>query len=248
MNKIITVQGIQVYYEESQEETLKIISANIESVLKMLSDSWGIKPISDCRIYVMDDLDKFLLKSSPLYLKPLVLLNLLLAKKRLNYLWQQAGGWGKRYGDRYVIGIKDKRLLEASKSDIGDKIFIKEANINEKLIHILCHEMAHACTSSYQMPSWLHEGLAMVAVDKLLSKQTVKPETVERLKLIESFDKPKSMEDIYISGYWIAKHLDDHKPEILQRILKNRNCFEDSFIKEVMGNSSSLSHMILREI
>lgn len=248
LNKIITIKGIQIYYKESQEETANIISANIEPVIKIMSTSWGIKPLSDCRIYIMDDLNKFLLNSSPLHLKPFVLLNMLLAKKRLNYLWQHVGGWGKRYGYRYVIGIKAKELLEASKSNIGEKIFIKEANINDKLRHILCHEIVHSCTSAYQMPSWLHEGLAMVAVDKFLGKQTVKPETMERLKEIKSLDKPESMEDIYVAGYWIVKHLDDHKPEIIQRILKNRNCFEDSFVKEILNNSGALRHMILNEI
>lgn len=244
MHNYINVDGIRVYSDENQAETVKIIRDNIKPIVEMLSASWGIKPLSNCRIHVMDDLNKFLFRSSPIHLRPLVLLNTLINKKRLDYLWQHAGGWGKRYGNRYVIGIKTRELIEVSESNIGEKIFYK-ADMVEKIKHILCHELTHSCTTLYQMPSWLHEGLAMISVDEFLEKQTVKKQTLERFKQIKSVKQPESIEDIYIFGYWIVYYLDNYKPEILRRLLKSRNCYEDPFIKEVFNDFELVKQLVL---
>jgi len=45
-----------------------------------------------------------------------------------------------------------------------------------KVQQIACHELVHAFTSHLRLPVWLHEGLAMVTVDRLLQNQSIQGE------------------------------------------------------------------------
>jgi hypothetical protein len=74
-------------------------------------------------------------------------------------------------GDEYSM---HKMLLDIP-TRIGERIFVKTDDVT-KVQQIACHELVHAFTSHLRLPVWLHEGLAMVTVDRLLQNQSIQGE------------------------------------------------------------------------
>jgi hypothetical protein len=147
--------------------------------------------------------------------------------------WQYAGGWAQRYGERQVVGIKTPRLIEITPESIGGSIFIKEEDLGDKVLSVVCHELTHAFSSHLKLPTWLHEGLAMVTSDRGLEQQTVRSDTLLLLK--ETNQKVKSSDKInlkaqtreevvliYVRGYWLTRYLWQSSPDLLLSLLKQR--------------------------
>ena len=49
---------------------------------------------------------------------------------------------------------------------------------------IACHELVHAYTAHLKLPAWLHEGLAMLTVDRFFERPTVKRESRDLASLL----------------------------------------------------------------
>lgn len=75
--------------------------------------------------------------------------------------------------------------------------------------------------------------MAMLAVDKVLNKQTVRKDTLDLLEEYNSDTAKKNLLANYIIGYWFVKYLDEKEVGILNRILSRQNIYEDVFIKEI---------------
>ena len=100
---------------------------------------------------------------------------------RAKAIWPLAGGWQQSYGRRHALGIKPPRLLQSADSRIGDKIFLRDADVHDRVRSVACHELTHAFTADLRLPAWFKEGVAMVAVDRFFDRPTVKRETLETL-------------------------------------------------------------------
>jgi hypothetical protein len=87
------------------------------------------------------------------------------------------------------------------------------------------------------LPAWLHEGLAMVTVDHLAGKATVKAETLgiladrsqganpqEGYRALSS--DPDSLLYLAVRGYWITRYLTEAQPVLLRAQLVRRQSHE----------------------
>lgn len=231
--KMKIVDNVKIYFKVTEMDTFEIINSTVHQVAELVKDEWNLSIPDNSRIYVMDSWLKFLFQSAPIYYWPLIGLNLPFAFPMMKKSWKSVGGWAKRYGNRHVIGIKDKTLINIEGSELGKKIFIPETTIQDKMKHIITHELTHVCLSNYKKPVWFNEGMAMLAVDKMFHKQTVRKDTLDLLSTYNMDTMKKSLLSNYIVGYWFVKYLDEKEPETLKRILSKQNIYEDEWIKEL---------------
>lgn len=228
-----TVGNVTVYFKTSQFDTFEIINSTADQVAKFVKDRWDLDIPYNSRIYVMDSWLKFLFQSAPVYYWPLLSLNLAFTLPAMKRNWKSVGGWAKRYGRRYVIGIKEKNLITIKGSELGKKIFISEKAVEDKIKHIIIHELTHLCLANHKKPAWFNEGMAMLAVDKVLNKQTVRKDTLDLLEEYNNDTAKKNLLANYIIGYWFVKYLDEKEVGRLNRILSRQNIYEDVIIKEI---------------
>jgi hypothetical protein len=113
---------------------------------------------------------------------------------------------------------------------LGERFFEPEEDINQKVQQVTCHELVHAFTAHLRLPVWLREGLAIVTVDHLVGKATVRAETVAMLE--ESPDeghgrhrKPdwEALVTETVRGYWTTRYIAETKPQQLKRLLRERH-------------------------
>lgn len=175
----------------------------------------------------------FVFHSAPWYWQPLLALSLPLWYFRIRNLWQVAGGWAQSYGKRQAIGVKSTRLVQLANKSLGDRIFVRGNDIEDKIRHITCHELTHAFTAHLRLPMWLNEGLAVLAVDRLLGRPTVKAETLDvlaqpankkTLRRIGAVTEKNqdAVIALYIRGYWIARYLEEVRPGLLESLFTRR--------------------------
>lgn len=240
------IENIKVHYKTSQVETFEIISDTIHKASRLVKDRWNLIIPNNSRIYVMENWIEFLFQSAPVYYWPLICLNIPFIFPAMNKNWRLIGGWTKKYGKRCVVGVKDKELINLDGSELGKKIFISENTIEEKMIHIITHELTHLCLANHNKPEWFNEGIAMVAVDRILNKNTVKKDT---LKLLTNYSKEsfnKNLLSNYVVGYWFIKYLDEKQPENLRRIVSKQNISEDESIKEILISFDSFRDKVIK--
>jgi hypothetical protein len=138
-----------------------------------------------------------------------------------------------RHGERKAVGVKPPRLIRQGSSEIGERIFLPEADEMEKLQRIVCHELTHASTADLSLPVWLYEGLAMVATDAYFGRPTVRPETVNEIAgtlavmqqmgaQVLNLDDPEATARLYLRAYWITRYLDEAHPQVLRKLLSQR--------------------------
>jgi hypothetical protein len=152
--------------------------------------------------------------------------------------WHYAGGWSQRYSGRQVVGIKAPRLIAQTPEPIGESIFIREENLEQKVLSIVCHELTHAFSSHLCLPTWMHEGLAMVSTDRCLGKPTVLRGTLQLLKAENQEQKgaekinlnTQSREEIiklYVRGYWLTCYLLETQPDLVHKLLNERTSHQE---------------------
>jgi len=143
-----------------------------------------------------------------------------------------AGGWTQCYGERRTVGVKPPRLLQAVDSRFRERIFVPR-KVEEWVEHNTCHELVHAFTGHLRLPIWLHEGLAMVTVDRLAGRPTVKAETLEALARPATGSRPEEgygrmaldqegLIYLAVRGYWVTRYLVDTQPALLRKHLERR--------------------------
>jgi hypothetical protein len=229
----IPISGLTLYYDADEHEAVDEILLACERSVETITSSWQLDAPRDCRVYIMTTWPRCVFQGAPLGSQIVLGLTLPLWYAEFKKRWQYAGGWSQRYGDRQVVGIKAPRLIAQTPKPIGESIFISEENLEQKVLSIVCHELTHAFSSHLRLPTWMHEGLAMVSTDRCLGKPTVLRDTLQLLKAENQDQKgaekinlnTQSREEIillYVRGYWLTRFLVETQPELLHKLLNER--------------------------
>jgi hypothetical protein len=243
------ISGITLLFDQSEQDTADLIAGTCAKAVQLIDESWGLKTPADCRIYVMTSWLRFVFHSAPWHWRILLGVLFPLWSLRAKRMWSYAGGWTQRFGRRVVIGVKPPRLLELADRSIGDRIFIQETDAEEKMQHITCHEMTHAFSSHLKLPMWLNEGIAMVTVDRLLEKPTIKQDTLEIIRAWPQKTKSPTYREMSRAGgeeiayqttrgYWITRYLEEGHPGLLRR----------TFSGSHSQVGASLEHAVISEL
>ena len=234
--KTRSIRGLTLYFDAQEAEAAELIGDACERSLDLLRELWGLELPGECRVYVMTSWLRFLFHSAPWPWRIYLAATLPLRYGRIQRLWNVAGGWAQRYGQRQTIGLKPPRLLRGIDAGLRERIFVHR-EVDEWVQHNACHELVHACTDHLRLPTWLHEGLAMVTVDRFAGKPTVKAETLEALtrqppgaRPQEGYGRMAVAPDrlLYLAarGYWITRYLADTQPGLLRGLLEQRQSHE----------------------
>jgi hypothetical protein len=227
------VDGLILLHDSTESEAAGVVEEACLRGLRVIEETWGLLPPAGCRVYIMTSWFQFLRASAPWSWRLLLAVTLPLWAFRTQRLWRYAGGWAQRYGRRQAVGIKPPRLMQAADSSIGKLLFVSEADMVEKVRHVTCHELTHACTAHLRLPPWMNEGIAMVTVDRFFGKPTVRQSTLDLLELhlgtkrladsarLNPADKPAVVR-YYARGYWIVRLLVERDPQEIRDLLSMR--------------------------
>lgn len=225
----ITIRGINVVFDDSERDTAKLISDTATQTLQLVEESWGVKRLENCQIYIMTSWWGFIFQSAPWLWRILLAGTFPIWCFRAKRIWPYSAGWTQSYGRRIAIGIKPPYLLETSNKSIGKYMFEEEKDPKSKISHLTCHELTHACSAYLKLPAWLNEGLAEVTVDRFMGKRTIRLDT---LKLIRNYlpkGKPPTYRQIsrmggqtfayhVVRGYWFVQYLEERHTGFLKRL------------------------------
>jgi hypothetical protein len=224
---------LSVIYRAGEREAAGIVADACLQSIQLITETWGLKVPADCRVYVMTSWREFMFDSAPWHWRLLMAITLPLWFSRVRSLWRFAGGWTQRYGTRLAVGVKPPRLMSSADKSIGERIFVHEDDVTEKVRHVTCHELTHAFVAHLRLPSWLNEGLAMVTVDRFFGKATVHRDTLALLGRPARPGRPREAARLnvadkgaivhhYVRGYWIARYLAETNMELLRELLSAR--------------------------
>lgn len=229
------INGLTLFFESREREAAELIGQACEQSVEIIRACWGLDTPEDCRVYVMTSWVRFLFHAPPWPWRVLVAVTLPLWYFRARKLWALAGGWHQQFGERRAVGVKPPRLLRTADTSIGERIFIKEDDFDERVRRNACHELTHAFTSHLGLPMWLNEGVAMVTVDKFAGKPTIKHETLQALAQPPQDTSPgryrqlrgEAMDNLVffhcVRGYWLTRYLEDTQPDLLKDLLRQKH-------------------------
>lgn len=231
-----SIRNLTLYFDAEEEAAADLVASACERSLDLIRDLWRLEAPAECHVYVMTSWTRFLFHSAPWPWRIYLAVTLPLRYARLQQVWEMAGGWAQRYGQRYTIGLKPPRLLKEVGAGLRERIFVRR-EVDEWVQHNTCHELVHACSDCLQLPSWLHEGLAMITVDRFAGKPTVKAETLETLTNRSRGTRPQegygdfssdpdSLLYLAVRGYWITRYLAETQPVLLWEQLARRQSYE----------------------
>ncbi|MCL4562009.1 MAG: hypothetical protein M1281_15540 [Chloroflexi bacterium] len=222
-----TINGVRVIFDSREQATADLIADSAAQALHLIQESWGLRSPEDCRIYVMTSWWGFFFQSAPWLWKIMLSLTFPFWYSRARRTWPYSAAWTQRYGRRVAIGIKPPSLLEISDKSIGLLMFEEEKDPREKIRHLTCHELTHACSAHLKLPAWLNEGLAAVTVDRLFEKRTIRSDTLELLRSYTPKERPLTYRELSrqggkaiayqaVRGYWLVQYLEDCHPGFLK--------------------------------
>jgi hypothetical protein len=231
------IRNLTLYFDAEEQAAADLIGGACERGLDLLRDQWGLEAPAECRVYVMTSWLRVLFHATPWPWRIYLAATLPLRYARVQKVWAMAGGWAMRYGQRQIIGIKPPRLLRGVDPGLRERIFVRR-DVDEWVQHNTCHELTHACSEHLKLPTWLHEGLAMVTVDRFAGQPTVKAETLGTLaagpggawpqpRVAGTPSDPDSMVYLAVRGYWITRYLAEVYPELLREQLAQRQPHEE---------------------
>jgi hypothetical protein len=220
-------------YSPLEKKTGQAVEEAVTKTQSLLQQKWDLVPPQDCAVFVMNSWLQFAFQSAPWRRKVLLLVFFPLWAPNARRLWGMAGGWMMRHGERKAVGVKPPRLIRRGSSEIGERIFLPEADEMETLERIVCHELTHAFTADLSLPVWLYEGLAMVATDDYFGQPTVRPETLQEIvgtlavmqqmsAHVLNLDDQEATARLYLRAYWITRYLDEAHPNVLRSLLSQR--------------------------
>jgi len=250
-----SIKGLTLFFDAREQEAAELVGDACEQSIRLIYRLWGLEAPTDCRVYVMTSWPSFLFHSTPWPWRAWLGVTLPLRYARLQKLWGMAGGWTQCYGKRRTVGVKPPRLLQAVDNRFREQIFIRR-KVEEWVQHNTCHELVHAFTDHLKLPTWLHEGLAMVTVDQLAGRPTVKAETLEALARPAAGSRQRERGSldrealIYLAvrGYWITRYLADAQPDLLKKHLEHRlphDVLESSLAAEMGVAWSTIDAMVV---
>jgi len=225
--------GITIYFEPQERAAAEQIRMVCECCASILNQDWGLKVPSKMRVYVMTSWKDFMFQSSTGRRRFMLKVTYPLWARRVQQMWDKAGGWNLPAKDAPVVGIKPSRLIQEGDPGIGEHLFIEEPNPDRKVQQVACHELVHAFTSHLKFPMWLREGFAMLMVDRYFEVPTVKRESLDLLEGEYSQSEAQEYRDIKIKdekytafqvarGYWLTRYLYENLPELLRSFLHER--------------------------
>lgn len=234
----MAIDDLTLFFDSEEREVAQLISQACEKSARLIHECWGLVTPPDLRVYVMTSWLRPLFHAAPWPWRILLSAALPLWGWRARRLWPLAGGWAQQFGRRRMVGIKPPRLIQASDRSIGERIFVKQENIDSKVQQIACHELTHAFAAHLRLPVWLNEGLAMVTVDRFLGQPTVKEETFAALARSSGAAKssrypwfttqdPDAIVVLYVRGYWLVRYLEETRPGLLKSLLTRRYRHDD---------------------
>lgn len=225
------IRNLTLYFDAEEEAAANLLGEACERGLDLLRDLWGLEGPAECRMYVMTSWPQVLFHAAPWPWRIYLAVTLPLRYARIQKVWSMAGGWALRYGQRQVIGIKPPRLLRGVDAGLRERVFVRR-EVEDWVQHNTCHELTHACSEHLKLPAWLHEGLAMVTVDRFAGQPTVKTETLGALAarpeshVAVDLSDPDSMVYLAVRGYWITRYLAEVYPGLLREQLTRRQSHE----------------------
>lgn len=228
------VDGVTLAYDPEDQATALTLRQACAAALPIIRQRWGLPAPENLWVYVMTDRWlSDLLRLAPAVWRVALILALPFNYLRTRRMWKHVGGWQIRLGRRRLVGIKPPRLLLQSDRSIGEGIFIEEPDLDRRTQHLLCHELTHACTAHLFLPAWLNEGLAMLTVDHLVGRPTVKLETLALIPQgLRKYgqttyqqvraERKEAVIYLYVSAYWVTRWLEETQPELLKSLLDRR--------------------------
>lgn len=228
MEKIQT-NGLTLFFDSSEQEAAGLVRDAAEQSIHILQEQWDLAPPDDCRLYVMTSWSHFMFHAAPWPWKVLLAITLPLWAFRARKVWAVAGGWNQRFGKRQATGVKPPWLMQkAVDKSQGRQIFVEQNDIREKVRQVTCHELTHAFTDHLRLPVWLHEGLAMVTVDRFAGGPTVRFDTLAwathapgiapRLRELDI----ESLVQGYARSYWVTRYIAETRAGLLKDLLRQR--------------------------
>ena len=233
MTSTIVAGGLPLAFSSEDEQTARVIADAVDATLRLATDSWGLAPPKDCRLYVMTSWRGFFFESAPAAWKVLLAVGYPLWCGRARRVWLLSAGWTPRYSRRVAIGIKPPRLVQGSDRSVGARLFIEEPDPTAKLRHVTCHELIHAASAHLKLPAWLNEGLAAVSVDRFMGQPTIREDSLDLLEQAEPKAAPPSYRAMArlrgealayhaVRGYWIVRLLEETHPSFVRSLLNVR--------------------------
>ncbi|MEJ2011491.1 MAG: hypothetical protein P8X64_04620 [Anaerolineales bacterium] len=227
------ISTITIYFDEQDQDSARLVMQATRETEELLRSRWSLAFPPDCLLLVMTSWFQFVFNASPMLWRIPLVLTLPLWAGRVASMWKVAGGWTNRFGRRVAIGVKPPALLEAADRRIGERIFVKQVDPQEKVRQITCHELTHAATSRLKLPLWLNEGLAARAVDHFSGQSTIRIETLESLVNPGRNPRPLSYRQLrtrdrelvvyqFARGYWLTRWLDETEPDVLLHLISTR--------------------------
>ena len=222
--------GLWLYYQPQDRPAAERIGATAAATVRLVGERWDVPAPEDLRVYVMTAWSDLTTHAPRLWRVWLAVLYPLWAP-RAKRVWPLAGGWEQQFGARRTVGVKPPRLLPGGDGPMGERLFLPVPDMDDKVAHTTCHETTHALTSHLKLPSWLKEGVAMVAVERYFNCRTVRPATLARLATAPPTPQPSdrlpdqdldAMAAIYARGYWLTRYLDEVHPRLLRDLLARR--------------------------
>jgi len=222
--------SLKVFFTAPEHAAAELIGAAAETSARLIREHWGLAMPPDVRLYVMTSWAAPIFHAASWPWKILMGINLPLWGWRARRLWRVAGGWAQPLGRRRLVGVKPPRLIRASDSGLGARIFVPEPDMARKAEQITCHELTHAATAHLKLPSWLNEGLAMLTVDRFVGSPTVQPETAAALAHAPDLSRsrrlpqdPDALVYVYVRGYWLTRYFEETQPGLLKSLLTQRH-------------------------
>ena len=227
------IAGMDLFYAPEEIEAARIIAAACVRSVPLIQQCWGLTTPEDCRVYVMTSWKQFLFDSAPWLWKAYLTLTFPLVAKKASSIWSYAGGWSLAYGRRIVVGIKPPRLIQEGDRSLGEQIFLPDRDLRETFQTVTCHELVHAFTIHLRLPTWLHEGVATLAMEHYLNRRIVRDDSLERLTGWGYLNHRRGTEPLrvdrqqaliaqYARGYWLTRYLDETQPQLLRDLLSRR--------------------------
>lgn len=227
-----TIRNLTLHFDATEEASAGLIGSACTQSLDLIRNLWGLEAPAECRVYVMTSWSQFLFDAAPWSWRIYLALTLPLRYRRIQQMWAMAGGWALRYGERRVIGIKPPQLLQEVDPGLRERIFVpREPEAWSQ--HNTCHELVHACSDHLKLPTWLHEGLAMVTVDRFAGRPTVQATTLKtvvdasrgagpRHGDASLLSDPDHLVYLAVRGYWMTRYLAETHPKLLREQLMHR--------------------------
>ena len=148
-----TEREIMAIRTDDEREAVDEIVIACDRSVQTIRESWQLRTPTDCRVYILTSWPRCVFLGAPLSSQILLGVTFPFWYAEFKQRWYYSGGWSQGYGDRQVVGIKSPRLIAQIPDPIGESIFIKEDDLNQKVLSIVCHELTHAHSSYLQLPS-----------------------------------------------------------------------------------------------